>query len=281
MRERFPHQFLPAIVAFVFCNVQTHLRAASDKELAKQLQNPVASLISVPFQNNSDFGGGYNDQAFRYQLNFQPVVPISIGEDWNIISRTILPFIHQDGYIPAVQKDGSLRSTSQTGLGDLPNPLPGGIIAGAGPVFAFPTATREILGAGKWGLGPSVVVLRQHHGWTYGALIYQVWSYAGDSARDDISYTFLQPFLSYTTKTSTSFTINTESVYDWEHEQWTVPINFMVSQVLKVEGLPVSLQLGARYYAEAPVGSPSWGLRFHDHSALPHKVTPICTKRTW
>jgi hypothetical protein len=244
MRKRISHQLRRAAVAFLACNVYSHVLAASDEELAKQLQNPVASLISVPFQNNFDFGGGYNDQAFRYQLNLQPVIPISIGKDWNIISRTILPFIHQDGYIPAVQKDGSLRSTSQTGLGDLlqtfflspKNPLPGGIIVGAGPALAFPTATREILGSGKWGLGPSIVVLRQHHGWTYGALVYQVWSFAGDSARDDVSYTFLQPFLSYTTKTSTSFTVNTESTYDWEHEHWTVPINFMVSQVFKIGG---------------------------------------------
>ena len=218
MPKRIRHQYLPAIVALVLCNVQTHLRAASEEELAKQLQNPVASLISVPFQNNFDFGGGYNDQAFRYQLNFRPVIPISIGKDWNIISRTILPFVHQEGYIPAVQEDGSLRSTSQTGLGNLlqtfflspKNPLPGGIIVGAGPAFAFPTATRDILGAGRWGLGPSVVVLRQQHGWTYGALVYQVWAYAGDSDRDDVSYTFLQPFLSYTTRTSTSL-LSTQS----------------------------------------------------------------------
>ncbi len=190
----------------------------------------MASLISVPFQNNFDFGGGYNDQAFRYQLNFQPVIPISIGKDWNIVSRTILPFIHQDAYISAVQKDGSLRSTSQTGLGDLlqtfslspKNPLLGGIIGGAGPAFAFPTATREILGSEKWVWDRRL----SSFGWTYGALVYQVWSYAGDSDRDDVNYTFLQPFLSYTTKTSTSFTINTESTYDWEHEHWTVPDQF-------------------------------------------------------
>jgi hypothetical protein len=101
MRKRIPHQFLGAIVAFIVGNGQTHVHAQSGEELAKQLQNPVASLISVPFQNNFDFVGGYNDQAFRYQLNFQPVIPISIGKDWNLISRTILPFIHRNGYIPA------------------------------------------------------------------------------------------------------------------------------------------------------------------------------------
>jgi hypothetical protein len=270
MRKRIPQHFVRAAVAFAVCNVQAHVRAESTEDPAKQLRNPVASLISVPFQNNFDFGGGYNDQAFRYQLNFQPVIPISLGKNWNIISRTILPFIRQDGCIPAVQKDGSLRSTSQTGLGDLlqtfflspKHPLPGGIIVGAGPAFALPTATRDVPGSGKWAAVPSIVVLKQHHGWTYGALIYQIWSFAGDNARDDVTYTFLQPFLSYTTRTSTSFTVNTESTYDWEHEHWTVPINLMLSQVLKVGGLPLSLQLGARYYAETPAGGPNWGLRF-------------------
>ena len=93
----------------------------------------------------------------------------------------------------------------------------------------------------------------------------------GDSDRDDVSYTFLQPFLSYTTKTSTSFTVNTESTYDGEHQHWTIPINFMVSQVLKVGGLPLSLQLGARYYAEAPAGGPNWGLRFTITPLFPTK----------
>ena len=117
----------------------------------------------MPFQNNLDLGSGYNDQAFRYTLNFQPVIPIPLGKDWTLISHTILPFIQQSGVLPRVEvgKDAQVRlsPTSQTGLGDIVQsffsspvePLPGGIIAGAGPVFLLSTATRDVLGAGKFG----------------------------------------------------------------------------------------------------------------------------------
>ena len=105
-----------------------------------------------------------------------------------------------------------------------------------------------MLGSGKWGIGPTVVLLRQSHGWTYGILAYHIWSYAGDSERDDVSYTFLQPFLTYTTKTSTTFGVNTESTYDWENQQWNVPLNFFISQVVKIGDLPMSFQFGGRYY---------------------------------
>lgn len=248
--------------------------ASQSQELAKQLQNPVASLISVPFQNNFDFGGGYNDQAFRYTLNFQPVVPISLSKDWNLISRTIVPFIQQDGYIPRVKIEGGgkveLSPTSQTGLGDTVQslflspvkPLPGGIIAGFGPAFLIPTATDSVLGSGQFGMGPTAVFLTQKHGWTVGILANHIWSVAGEQGRAPVNSTFLQPFLSYTFKTSTSITLNSESTYDWENEDWLVPLNLMVSQVIKIGGLPVSFQAGGRYYAEGPVGAPDWGLRF-------------------
>ena len=236
------------IVVFVFFAYSA--KGESTEELAQKLNNAVAALISVPFQNNFDFGGGYNDKAFRYQLNFQPVIPISLGEDWNLISRTILPFIQQHGYIPAVQKNGSFRSTSQTGLGDL---LMQGTLARwdhrrRGTRNSLSNRYARRVGVRKWGIGPTVVLLRQSHGWTYGILAYHIWSYAGDSERDDVSYTFLQPFLTYTTKTSTTFGVNTESTYDWENQQWNVPLNFFISQVVKIGDLPMSFQFGGRYY---------------------------------
>ncbi len=106
------------------------------------------------------------------------------------------------------------------------------------------------------------MVLKQDGPWTYGALVTHIWSVAGKSSRADISSTFLQPFLSYTTKTHTTFAVNMESTYDWEGEQWTVPINVTVSQLLKLGPLPIQLTLGGRYYAERPQGGPDWGFRF-------------------
>ena len=232
----------------------------SDEELAKQLQNPVASLISVPFQNNFEFNLGPNDDGFRYTMNFQPVIPVSLSKDFNLIIRTIVPIISQDDVIPG---------TSQSGLGDIvqsfffsPKKPVGGLILGFGPVLLWPSATDDLLGSEKWGAGPTGLVLKQSGGWTYGLLFNHIWSYAGEDDRTYVSNTFLQPFISYTTKTKTTFGVNTESTYDWHNRQWTVPVNLSVSQLVKLGKLPVQFAIGGKYYAEGPSGAPEWGLRF-------------------
>ena len=234
--------------------------ADKEAELAKQLQNPVASLISVPFQNNFDFNLGPIGDGFKYTLNFQPVIPVSLGKDWNLIIRTIVPIISQDDVIP---------NTSQSGLGDIvqsfffsPKEPVGGLILGFGPVLLYPSATDSLLGSEQWGAGPTGLVLKQTGGWTYGLLFNHIWSYTGESGRNYVDSTFLQPFISYTTKTKTTFGINTESTYDWHNSQWTVPINLSVSQLVKIGKMPVQFALGAKYYAEAPDGGPDWGMRF-------------------
>jgi hypothetical protein len=135
-------------------------------------------------------------------------------------------------------------------------PKKSGWIWGAGPVFQIPTATDDLLGEEQWGAGPTAVLLKQEGPWTYGALLNHVWSFAGEDNRADVSRTFLQPFVSSTTKTFTTFGLNTESTYDWESEQWNVPLNTFVQQLLKVGKQPISLQLGGRYYAEGPSGGP-------------------------
>ena len=232
---------------------------AQSAELAKKLQNPVASLISVPIQNNWDFGIGPAD-AMRYTANIQPVIPLTLTEDWNLITRTILPVIYAESPV-AGGRDAS-------GLGDVvqsfflsPNEPVGGWILGGGPVFLWPTATDSALGSGKWGAGPTIVALRQEHGFTYGALVNQIWSYAGWGPQN-VNATFLQPFVAYTTKTYTTFGFNTESSYNWTANQWSVPLNLTVQQVLKIGKQPIAFQLGYRYYADGPRGGPDWGLRF-------------------
>ena len=232
---------------------------AKTAELAKKLSNPIANLISVPVQNNWDFGIGPAN-AMRYTANIQPVIPLTLTKDWNVITRTILPVIYAESPVK-----GGL---DHSGLGDVvqsfflsPKEPVGGWTLGAGPVFLWPTATDSALGSGKWGAGPTVVALRQEHGWTYGVLANQIWSYAGWGGQD-VNATFVQPFLAYTTKTYTTFTANTESTYDWENRQWTVPVNGIVSQLLKIGKHPVQFSLGARYYADKPAGGPDWGLRF-------------------
>ena len=262
---------LTSLLALTLAASGLHLRAqtssptdddnAQAAELAKKLQNPVASLVQVPIQNNWDFGIG-SANAMRYTANVQPVVPFSISEDWNLITRTIVPFIHAES--PAV------GGSSESGLGDAVQsfflspkaPTSGGWIWGAGPVFAWPTATDSALGSGKWGVGPTAVLLKQDSGWTYGVLVNHIWSYAG-WGNNDVNATFLQPFLTYTTKKFTTFGINTEATYDWENHQWSVPLNASVSQLLKVGKQPIQFSLGAKYYAAGPSGGPDWGLRFN------------------
>jgi hypothetical protein len=137
-----------------------------------------------------------------------------------------------------------------------------GWILGAGPVFLIPTATDPSLGSENLGLGPTVVALRQNDGWTYGALANHIWSVYSDDDREEVNSTFIQPFVAYTWPTATTLTVNTEATYDWNSEQWNVPINATLSQVLKVGGQPISLQFGPRYYAESFDGGPEWGIRF-------------------
>jgi hypothetical protein len=233
----------------------------SSHDLAQKLQNPVADLISVPLQSNWDFGIG-RANAMRYTLNVQPVIPISLGQYWNLITRTIVPFIHAESPVSGGDSAGGIGDITQSFFLSPRQPVAGWIL-GAGPAFLYPSASDDTLGSEKWGAGPTAVLLRQDHGWTYGILANHIWSFAGNDRRDDVSSTFLQPFLSFTMKTATTLGVNTESTYDWEHRQWTVPINLTVSQLLKLGSLPpMQLVVGGRYYAERPAGGPDWGIRF-------------------
>lgn len=231
-------------------------------QLAKQLSNPVAALISVPFQANEDFNIG-SANGYKFTLNIQPVIPISITKDWNLILRTILPVISQTDVFGKSGTQSGLGNTTQSFFLSPKTPGPGGLIWGLGPVGYYPTATDSLIGPEKWGLGPTLVALVQKKGWTIGLLANQIWSLGGDRNEANINATFLQPFLNYTTKTHTTLGLDMETTYDWVDDQWTVPFNLTVSQILKIGKQPVSIQFGGRYYAEAPSGGPDWGLRLN------------------
>jgi hypothetical protein len=233
---------------------------AQEADLAQKLANPVADLISVPIQSNFDFGVGAGDGTV-WRTNIQPVIPFSISEDWNVISRTILPVVDQEGLAAAGD------SLDASGLGDITqsfffSPKESSPIWGVGPVLLIPSATDDLLGGEKWGIGPTAVVLKQEGPWTFGALANHLWDVAGDDSRAGVNATFLQPFVSYITPTKTTFTINTETTYDWQNDQWIVPANLVVSQLFKIGEQPVQAFVGARYYVETPNGGPEWGLRF-------------------
>jgi len=234
--------------------------AQSEEELAKATLNPVAAMISLPIQNNWDFGIGPAD-AMRYTLNVQPVIPLTLNSDYNLIIRTVVPYIYAEAPVRGGDDESGLGDIVQSFFFSPKNPVEGWIV-GLGPVLLYPSASNDALGSEKWGAGPTGLVLKQESGFTYGLLFNHIWSFAGDDDRDNVSATFLQPFFSYTTKSFTTFGVNTESTYDWKNNQWNVPINLSVTQLLKLGGQPMTFQLGYRYYAEAPDGGPDWGLRF-------------------
>ena len=227
--------------------------AANEADLAKKLNNPVAALISVPLQSNLDDGIGTNRQGQKYTLNIQPVVPITLTDDWNLISRTILPVVSQ--------RDIFYGSGAQSGLSDTLQSLflspskASKLIWGVGPALLIPTGTDGLLSTGKWSAGPTFVVLSQFSGWTVGALVNQLWSFAGNSSRPEYNKFYLQPFLNYTTKTATTVGLSAEGTYDWIARGMSMPLIGTLSQVGKVNGQIFSLGVAVKYYvATVPNG---------------------------
>lgn len=265
---------------------------SAEQALALELANPVADLMSFPIQFNYDGNIGPADKGERLTVNVQPVIPVSLNEDWTVISRTIVPIIWQNDVFTGTsgfdetttatgpflfslsERDMSPRSGSQFGLGDTvqslflaPKPVPIGqessLILGAGPVLLLPTGTDDLLTTKKWAAGPTAVGLVQSGPWTTGALVNHLWSFAGDSDRGDINATFMQPFVAYTTRDAWTFTLQSEATYDWEQGEFAVPLNGIVSKLVNFNGQMVSFSVGARYWADpAPGGPEGFGARF-------------------
>jgi hypothetical protein len=235
----------------------------SAQDLAKKLSNPVAAMISLPLQVNYDEEIGPERDGSKTSLNIQPVIPITINETWNVISRTILPIIDQHDVSPGSGSTSGIGDITQSLFFSPEKPTSNGLIWGAGPAFLLPTGSEDELSAKKWAIGPTIVLLKQQKTLTYGLLANHLWSVAGDDDRQDLSSTFFQPFLSHTTKTAWTYGVNLESSYDWKAEAWSIPINLSIAKLQKIGGKPMSITGGVRYWAESPDHGPhGWGVRF-------------------
>jgi hypothetical protein len=229
--------------------------AQSNQEIAKEVANPLTSLTYLPLQLNYDSDIGPADDGERISLNIQPLTSFSIHDDWNIISRTIVPLVKQKDIFPG--------AGSQSGLGGVvqsvffsPDQTTDGWTWGAGPVLLLPTATDDLLGADQWGLGPTIVGVKVSGPWTYGVLANHIASFAGDDNKSDVSATFVQPFLDYTTSNGVTYELTSESTYDWKSDQWTVPVVATVNILTQVGNQLIMYGGGLRYWVKSTESDP-------------------------
>ena len=243
---------------------QTPAASANTNALQKATQNPVASLISVPIQNNSNFGISPGDRT-QDVLNIQPVIPVSASKNWNLVIRWIMPIIYQP-----LPNQTSPTQTGVYGFGDMQPTFflvpkkNSKLIWGAGPIVQIPTATSNYLGQGKLGLGPSVVLLTQPGPWTIGVLANNVWSIAGSGGRPAVNQFLMQYFINYNLKKGWYLSTSPILTANWESsngKRWTVPFGGGVGRIMKLGFQPVNLS--ASFYGNAvyPTGTSSWNMR--------------------
>jgi hypothetical protein len=231
----------------------------STEALRDAAQNPIANLISVPFQNNTNFSVGPYHQT-QNVLNIQPVVPFHLTDDWNLITRWITPIVYQPRVSP---QDGP-----EFGLGNIQPAFylspakPGAIIWGVGVQTWLPTATDKTLGVNKWGAGPAAVALTIQDPWVYGVLINNVW--AGTSGQR-VNQMLIQPFVNYNLPDGWYLTSSPIITANWlapESDRWLVPLGGGFGRLFKIGKLPVNTQVQAFYDVARPTGAASWTLRF-------------------
>ena len=260
------------------------VHAQQGESLREAAQNPIGDLISLPFQNNTNFDIGRTDNT-QNVLNIQPVYPLHLNPSWNLITRPILPVIYQPPFLSgrelaaAEEIFGPGIGDTEFGLGDLTpefffsprKPIQLGphasLVWGVGPVFQFPTATDELLGTEKWSAGPGFVVFLSDNALhiTTGFLILNVWSFAGDEDRANVNAMTLQPFLNYNLPKGWYLTSSPLITANWEADddnRWTVPIGGGFGRIFKIGHQPINANIAAYYNVVTPDDTGAdWQLR--------------------
>jgi hypothetical protein len=231
------------------------------EDLARAAQNPVSAMISLPFQNNLQI---LEDGSVLNALLIQPVVPFKLSADWNLITRTIVPVLALSTPPSGVDRWG-LGDIQQSFFLSPGNPTSGGVIWGFGPAFSYPSATDNAYGSGKWGAGPGFVALTMRGPWVMGALLNNIWSFAGDSDRAKVNQMSFQPFVNYNfdggwfLQSAPLFTANWEAP---SGQKWIVPIGGGGGRTFRIGNQPVTAVLTSFYNVERPDGGPEWNIRF-------------------
>ena len=260
-----------ALAALMICAVPAHAELSAE-QLAKLAQNPIANMMSIPFQNNTNFNVGQYNRT-QDILNIQPVIPFHLSPEWNLITRTIVPLIWQPGMAPGQDSEFGLGDIQFSAFFSPAKPSASGLIWGAGPILQLPTHTDGMLGNEKSGIGPSVVALRMDGPWVYGALLNNVWSFMGPGNAPGYSKFTMQYFLNYNFKEGFYACTSPVITADWKASGgnvWTVPLGGGVGKVFKIGGkLPLNLQAQAFYNIMSPDNGPDWSIRLQAQILLP------------
>lgn len=246
----------PPAAASAPTNITAAAQASPDveesaAELTQKLNNPISDLFSVPFQFNWENGIGAPDRT-RFILNIQPVMPFELNDKVNLIVRIVAPIVSQP---PLFVNGIGTNGMSDPLVSFFFSPKKSPIIWGLGPAINLPSTNDPTLGTQKWAAGPTFVALKQASGWTVGALVNQIWSFAGPPDRPSVNQMFLQPFVAYTTANHWTFTVNSETTANWEEhspDRWNTPVNLMASKLSIFGSFPASYQFGWGYFFAQP-----------------------------
>lgn len=235
-------------------------------ELARKISNPVANLTSVPIQYNYQNNLGPNEDGKKSLMKIQPIIPFSISDDWNLITRTIIPVVQTQDMYPGAGTETGFGDTNLSLFFSPKEPTSNGIIWAAGPVILLPTESHD-LGKDKWGLGPTFAVLKindlgNKKSLTMGLLTSQIWTVESHTDKTETNQLFVQPFMSFVLPTATTLTLSSETTFDWAANEKEVPIIFQVGQMARIGGQLINFQVGQQWYADKYTGGSNWATRF-------------------